>query len=153
MNSMRKVLTYSLLLVTGSAYADLIIEQHFYFGKIAIPDNNSVSTVTIPVTGTPTSTSKILIIEPGHPGVYTLTEFSPYTTISLSADIPAYSNSPIPGTQQFIITALDIPTSIKTDSTGSVQFKIGGTLSTSGLGGTYQGPASYSININIDLNF
>ncbi|WP_102795100.1 hypothetical protein [Bowmanella denitrificans] len=142
-----------LVFFSSGLKADLLTDANFYFGRIAITNNSIVSTTTVPVNGNQTSTNHILVIEPGQPGVYTLTDLPPFANVSVSADVPAFSSSPLPGTEQFTITAVDIPSTLKADATGSVQFKMGGTIATSGTGGSYVSPADYMIVININITY
>ncbi|MDC8829762.1 hypothetical protein [Alteromonas gilva] len=104
-------------------------------------------------TGRASATNSIYILELGTPGVYSLTDLPPYTVINLTANVPAYSSSTIPGTQQFVLRAVDMPASVNAGPAGIAQFSIGGVLETSGLGGTYISPASYNIDLAIDISY
>lgn len=148
------VLTLSLpTLFSSSVSAEFLIDSHFYFGKIAITNNSSVSSVQISRTGRSIATGNIYILEAGQPGVYSLTELPPFTVVSLSASLPAFSQSTLPGTQQFSISAVDMPDTVNTDADGTMQFMVGGVLQTSGAGGTYLGPADYQIMLDIDISY
>ena len=75
-----------------------------------------------------------------------------FTTINLSVDLPAYSAMAYPGSAQFVINAVDIPSSINTGSSGLVQFRVGATLSTSGNPAeNYYSGADYNIYLNLQL--
>ncbi|NVK54237.1 MAG: hypothetical protein HWE26_01370 [Alteromonadaceae bacterium] len=128
-------------------------DNAFSFGKIAVTNNSSVSSIQMSRSGRASATNNIYIIELGTPGVYSLTDMPPYTVINFSANVPAYSSSTIPGTQQFILRAVDMPSSVNTGQAGIAQFTIGGVLETSGLGGTYISPASYNIDLAIDISY
>jgi hypothetical protein len=141
------------MLLSTNTCAALLTDSAFSFGKIAITNNASVSTVQMSRSGRAAATGNIYILEIGQPGVYTLTELPPFAIVSMSADLPASSSSTIPGTQQFTISVLDIPDTLNVDASGTVQFKVGGVLQTSGLGGTYVGPATYQILLNIDISY
>lgn len=142
------------LLVSMPSAADFIIENPINFGEIAIRNNTSVSTVTIHRNGAFQSTNHIFIIEPGSPGVFTLNGLPPFTTVNLTADLPVSSTSPIPDTAQFTITAVDMPSSINMGPTGSAQFKVGGTLSTSGNPAkNYFSGAEYLIFLNVNIDY
>jgi hypothetical protein len=147
-------LTLSLTLIaTDGLSATLLTDSAFYFGKIAVTSNTSVSTLQMSREGQVTATGNIYILEIGQPGVYTITDLPRFSLVSMAAELPAYSASPIPGTQQFTITAVDMADTVKLDENGSGQFKLGGVLQTSGLGGTYVGPASYQIIIDINISY
>ncbi|GGD55560.1 hypothetical protein GCM10011357_08970 [Lacimicrobium alkaliphilum] len=141
------------LVFPSAGLSDLLTDTALSFGKIAIRDNDSVSAVHLPRSGNQFPTNKILIIEPGTPGAYTLTGLPPFVEASLSADVPAFSAVPVAGTEQFTISAVDIPSTIKADASGNAHFKVGGVLETSGNGGTYLGPLDYQIMLNINLVF
>lgn len=133
--------------------AALQIDNAFDFGTLAVTSNASVSSVQMFRSGKTSSSGYVHILQFGQPGVYTLNGFPPFTLVSMSADLPAYSVSPIPNTQQFIISALDMVDTLQLDGSGSGQFKLGGVLQTSGLGGTYVGPATYQISLNITITY
>tara|TARA_B100002049_G_scaffold225453_1_gene197530 strand:- start:250 stop:732 length:483 start_codon:yes stop_codon:yes gene_type:complete len=141
------------LAVLGSANAELLTDSQLSFGKIAVTDNSTVSSVQMSRSGRSSSTNNIYVLELGTPGAYTFTELPPYTMINLTADVPAYSSSTIPGTQQFILRSVDIPSSIKAGPAGMAQFTMGGVLETSGVGGTYISPASYTVVLAINISY
>lgn len=145
-----------LLLVTIStaSAAELTTETPLNFGKIAIRNNNSISTVSISRTGAPQSTGAIYILTPGTPGVYTLSGLPTYINVNLSVDLPATSAMNYPNTAQFSMTAVDHPSAINMGPTGTAQFKMGGTLSTSGNGTkNYYSGAEYVVYVNLNLDY
>lgn len=123
-----------LWLMLVNAQAELLIESELNFGRIAVTSNDAISSVQISRNGRSRSTNHIHILKKGTPGVYTFTDLPPYTVVSLNADVPAYSASTMPGSQQFILRAVDMPSSIKSNAAGTAQFSVGGILETSGLG-------------------
>lgn len=147
--------TISLLLIIGlpmPVAAEFTIDNPLSFGEIAIASNASVSTVSVSRSGAVLSTNRIYIIRPGTPGVFTLSNFPPYTIANLSVDLPAYSAMMYPNTAQFTMTAVDIPSSINLNAAGSAQFKMGGTLSTSGdPAKNYYSGADYVIYLNLNI--
>lgn len=148
-----KYLSALLLLFCSPLSAELNVDTPLNFGEIAVRDNNTVSTVSISRNGNQTSTNQIFIIKPGTPGVYTLSGLPPFATINLSVQLPILSAATFPGAR-FSITAIDMPASVRTDATGSVQFRMGATLSTSGdPAENYQSVADYLVFINIDLAY
>ena len=144
---------FALLILSNKVCAAFLIDTEFYFGKISVTDNTIISSVQISRTGRATATGKLYILEVGQPGVYSLTELPPYVVVSLSANLPAFSTSAIPGTQQFNISAVDMPDTVNADFSGTIQFTVGGVLQTSGAGGTYIGPADYQILSDIDISY
>ncbi len=153
---MKKVACILMGLLTFSApvMADLTVDSPLNFGEIAILSNNSVSTVTVQRNGAFQSTNQILIIKAGTPGVFTISGLPPYTTVNLSVDLPASSAMNFPQTAQFTITAVDIPSAVNLGTTGSAQFKMGATLSTSGNpANQYYSGAEYLIFLNLNLDY
>lgn len=142
------------LFITTPAYADFIVDNPISFGEIVVRSNNSVSTLILGRNGTERSTNDILILRQGSPGVFTLNGIAPYTNITLSVDLPAYSSMAYANTAQFSITAVDHQSTINMGSTGSVQFKMGATLSTSGNPAeNYYSGADYLLFLNLNLNY
>lgn len=136
------------------ATADFIIDSPLDFGEIAVRSNASVSTLTVYRNGASQSTNHIFIIKPGSPGVFTLTGLAPYSTVNLSVDLPATSAMPYLDTAQFSLTAADIPSSVSVGASGNAQFKLGGTLSTSGNpANNYYSGATYTIYLNINIDY
>ena len=144
----------ALLVLSVPLKADLTIDTPFSLGEIVVRSNNSVSTISINRNGAQQSTNQILILKAGSPGVFTLSSFPAYTIINLSVDLPAYSAMDYPGTAQFSMTAVDLQPSINVGPTGSAQFKMGGTLATSGNPAeNYYSGANYVIYLNLNLDY
>lgn len=148
-----KVSCWCLVFYFAKASADIVVEQPLDFGKIAISSNSSVSTTTIRRNGTQTSTNKIFVVDSGKPAVLALSNFPIYVTLNVSANTPVSSAMMYPGTEQFTVTSLDVPAQVKVDSSGMGSVLIGGTLTTSGLGGIYYSNAAYNIYIDIEFAF
>lgn len=152
---MKKILfTLSLLALSAPLAAEFTTDVPFSFGEIAVRNNNSVSTLTIMRNGSQYSTNHILMLKNGSPGVFSFSGFPPYTIIHLSVDLPAYSAMLYPDTAQFQMTAIDMPSTVNLGPTGSAQFKMGGTLSTSGNPAQhYYSGASYTIYLNLNVDY
>jgi hypothetical protein len=148
------LLTLGILVLSAPLAAEFTIDTPLSFGEVAVRNNNSVSTLTIMRDGSQYSTNQIMILKNGSPGVFSFGGFPPYTTIKLSVDLPAYSAMTYPNTAQFQMTAIDMPSSINLGPTGSGQFKMGGTLSTSGNPAqNYYSGASYTIYLNLNIDY
>lgn len=144
----------SLLSLSAPLAADFHVDAPLSFGEIVVRSNNSVSTVTVQRNGAFRSTNHILIITPGTPGVFTIDGLPPYTNVNLSVDLPASSSMNYPQTAQFTIAAVDIPSSVNLGPSGSTQFKMGATLSTSGNpANQYYSGAEYLIFLNLNLDY
>jgi hypothetical protein len=142
------------MLFTAPVLADFTIDNPLNFGEIAVNGNDVVSRTQLSRNGTQVSNNRIYILKAGSPGVFTLSAMPPYTTVNLSADLPATSAMAYPDTAQFSITAVDLPSAVNTGASGSVQFKMGGTLSTSGNpANNYYSGAEYLIFLNLNLDY
>lgn len=135
------------------AVGDIQVNQQLNFGRIAITSNASVSTTTVRRNGSQQSTNKILVVQGGTPAILQLSNFPAYTIMNLSSNVPVSSAMGYGGTQQFTITALDMPSTVKADITGQATLTIGGTLATSGLGGVYYNEAVYNIYLEIEFSY
>ena len=134
--------------------ADFHVDTPLSFGEIVVRSNNTVSTITMQRSGAFTSTNHILTVKPGTPGVFTINGLAPYTTVNLTVDLPASSSMNYPQTAQFTITAVDIPSTVNLGPSGSTQFKMGATLSTSGNPAQqYYSGAEYLIFLNLNLDY
>ena len=150
----RQALAFSLFTLSTPLAADLNIDTPLSFGEIVVRSNASASTVTVYRNGAFQSTNQVVIIKPGNPGVFTINGLPPYTTINLSVDLPASSSMNFPQTAQFTITAVDIPSTVNLGATGSTQFKMGATLTTSGNpANQYYNGAEYLIFLNLNLDY
>jgi hypothetical protein len=143
-----------LLLVSIPTVADFTIDNRLDFGEIAISRNDVISSTHIYRDGAQVSTNRIYILRAGSPGVFTLSDLPPFTNVDLSVDLPASSAMNYSDTAQFSITAVDLPSAINVGPTGSAQFKMGGTLSTSGNpANNYYSGAEYLIFLNLNLDY
>lgn len=150
------VLVFTLFAILASVFnanANVVMVKPLSFGKIAVISNSSVSSTSIRRNGSQTSTEKILVIEQGSPAVIQLSSFPIFNTISLTSNVPVSSTMPYSGSQQFTLAALDMPATIKVDGLGEAVLIIGGTLTTSGLGGTYYNEAVYDVYFEIEFSY
>lgn len=157
----KRLLRWVILPASFVFYADFAVGQSFtftrevdlYFGELAITSNASVSSTTIRRNGTTSNTGTIFVIAVGNPGEYTISGATPFVALNLSIPLPVDSSATFPGTQQLRLSAVDMPSVVTPNTSGEVTFKIGGTLQTSGNGGTYLNPATYPFIIPLDVTF
>lgn len=152
----RVVLPALLAFFCWSAIAQSFIftpEVKLHFGELVITSNASKSSTTIKRNGATTSSGHIFIINQGTPGEYTISDAAPFVALNLSIDVPVDSSAPFPGTEQLRLSAVDMPSQVIPDSTGSVTFRIGATIETSGNGGTYLNPGTYPFIIKLDITY
>jgi hypothetical protein len=128
-------------------------EVDLYFGDLAITSNTSVSSTTITRNGSISNTGNIFVISQGTPGEYTISDTTPFVALNLSITLPVDSSASFPGTEQLRLSAVDMPSQVTPDSSGSVTFRIGGTIETSGNGGTYLNKGTYPFIIELDVTY
>jgi len=145
-----------LLTLPSSVFAQAFIfteEIPLNFGEMVITSNASVSSTTLARNGAVTNSGSIFLITEGTPGEYTISDTTPYVALNLSITLPVDSSSTFPGTEQLRLSAVDIPAVVTPDGSGSVTFRIGGTIQTSGNGGPYLNPATYPFIIDLEVTY
>ncbi|MBY0419748.1 MAG: DUF4402 domain-containing protein [Pararheinheimera sp.] len=134
-----------------SVKADVIVHNELSFGTIAVRGNDVVSSVVVPRVGAPYTTNKILMIEKGHPGEYTITGFLPSTPVQLTTNLPTFLG--LAGVSaQFFITSADLPVNTSANAQGEVYLKVGAILQTSGNSQSYE-DGVYVGTFDIQINF
>jgi hypothetical protein len=118
-----------------SLYPQSIDEiRQLTIGTIAIPHNRTSGSLTINYNGSTTEISPVVLLVPGQPGRYKLTDFPPSTQISLSCLPSSLVNE---GGDELLITACNHQEPLITNSNGTIFFDLGITLSTTGNGRSY----------------
>lgn len=148
---MRLILAILILFASPLKAAGLVTDRQLSFGEFAIQRNNSVSSLTVPLSGNSYSTNALRVIRQGHSGLLRLVELPLYTQISITPILPAEGTHAF-GSSKFFITALDFPTNISSNGMGVASLPMGGTLETSGDGGTYY-DGDYSFVIYLDVTY
>ncbi|MBU1619226.1 MAG: DUF4402 domain-containing protein [Gammaproteobacteria bacterium] len=139
------------LFFSTNLYANLIVHRELSFGSIVVRGNDVVSSVVIPRVGAPYATNKIIILEKGHPGEYTLTGFLPSTPVQLMTNLPALLGQ-AGVSAQFHVTSADLPVNTAANGLGELHLKVGGVLQTSGNSMSYE-DGVYSGSFDIQVNF
>lgn len=147
---MKSVVLFLLILVMP-AHAGLVTDRQLSFGEFAIQRNNTVSSLTVPMSGNSYSTNALRVIRQGESGLLRYIELPPYTEISITPILPAEGVHAFGGSK-FFITNLEFPTNISSNGTGVASFPLGGTLETSGDGGTYY-DGDYVFAIYLDVTY
>lgn len=141
-----------ILFSTYSLSFDFITDNTLNFGRLAIPRNNTISSVTLTRTGRSWSTGSIFILESGTPGEHTISGLMPYTNVSLGVNVPVESTNTFGG-PTLHITEVEIQSSGNANENGEFSFFIGATLSTSGNGESYISGATYNFYIPLEVTF
>jgi hypothetical protein len=137
------------ILYPASCRAAITEEQPLSFGSFAIAKNDAVSTLIVPhVGGIPRATYKLFPLTRAQPGHYRLTAYPAFTPLMINiSDFQLnLGASPILYIEDFTFDP------VNTDASGAALLKIGATLKTSGLGGTY-GDGGYSGTLNITVSW
>jgi len=122
-------------------FAESIIEiSPLDFGTIAIKDNSAAYTLRVRYTGQIINDPEIIIIAPGSPAEYFISDLPVSTLLTISITSPSgITTSPAvaPTNEQFTISNFDYLPSVTSDATGEYTLFVGATITTSGVG-TYQ---------------
>lgn len=140
------------LLSSPSLAYDFITDNTLNFGRLAIPRNDVITTVTVTRTGRSWSTGSIYILEPGSPGEHTITGLAPYTSVSLTVTLPVESVDTFGGAA-LRITDIEMQRSGNADINGEFSFFMGATLSTTGSGNAYISGATHNFYIPLEITF
>ncbi|MFT6952136.1 MAG: hypothetical protein ACJAUL_003296, partial [Paraglaciecola sp.] len=138
MKTLLGIITFSFgLLLCCSVRAELVVEEPLSFGTFAISNNSSISTITVSSNDRSSSNNVIHILYPGQAGQLRLVNYPPYTRLYITAVLPQQSTVFVGLTEQFTLSQVDMPDSVITDSLGEANMRLGGTLASSGNGGSY----------------
>lgn len=139
-------------LVCLPAAAGLVVEQALDFGTIVITDNNSVSQLTIPMSGNATSSNKIYITRQGQAAQLRFFSYPAFTVLSFAPVFPVQSTNGVGATQEFTLSQILMPPTATTNATGEVLVKMGAVLQSSGSGLQYQN-TDYQFAISIVVTY
>ncbi|MBM6549636.1 DUF4402 domain-containing protein [Marinomonas ostreistagni] len=134
--------------------ADITEIEPLAFGRIAIIDNDSPEYISISHVGVVSTSGSILVIERPEVGEFLFSNLPAYQRLNLSArPTQATSSSVQYSSEQFRLTAIDLPSAIDTDGNGEARIQVGGTLSTSGSGSTRYIDTQYRIRYQITIDY
>lgn len=146
------LLTSTILLYSSQVFATLTKIKDINFGTIAIGDNSEVSRLTVTRQGQIYRTKNLYVIEGGEPGEIEVTNYTPGTTLYLSAT-PSTTTLAASGiTANFNMTSVDIAASVFIGNSGVGTFTVGGTLESTGDDSVYY-DAEYNSSISVMVNF
>ncbi|WDE12072.1 DUF4402 domain-containing protein [Thalassomonas haliotis] len=143
-----------LFLLAFPAGATVTLIEPLSFGTIAVLDNSVASDITISQTDQTTIVNHIRVIEPGRAAEFVLTDLPGNVQVFTSATVTQMVTTtvdPAP-TEQFTLVSVDTAPSVTTDGTGYASIKVGGTLRTSGNGGSYV-DVQYRASLQLTFNY
>lgn len=133
--------------------ADVTIVEPLSFGKIAISDNSIVSTLAISRNNTIQSSNNIHVIIPGEAAEILVDNIGANIALNINATVTNdFAHELGLGGAAFTLNSLDYQPTIITDSFGRKVFRLGASLQTSGLGGSYI-DGNHSATITLDITY
>lgn len=142
------------LLSCSYAQAQVREIQPMSFGSVVILDNSSVQSISIDELGNISYSSGIRIVQPGNPGIIEGLGYPANAQLFVTANVAqGNTNSTVYSPEQFVLSTLHTATSVITESDGSFQLVVGGTLQTSGSGSRNFADTDYSATLTITVNF
>tara|TARA_R110001599_G_scaffold280951_1_gene482526 strand:- start:50 stop:526 length:477 start_codon:yes stop_codon:yes gene_type:complete len=120
------------------------------FGTFVVPSNAAVSTLTIPLSGSVSTTGSIIALTQGMPGRYRVGGLPGSAIVDIDVNAAPLFGAAVPASQFFQITAFDHPPTVITNAGGTATFRLGATLSTSGSGVPYT-ESTYTGTIDITV--
>lgn len=152
--SLRRLLPTLALLVAPalSAAPELETLHELDFGRVALSDNHSTAELRLSNQGNPASNAGFIVVGHGEAGEYRLQGLPPHTRLSLSfVGAPLSANGfglpPFLQADNFLP-----PAELRTDASGSVEFRLGGHLYSDGSGQMY-GDAPYRGQAQLLVNY
>lgn len=141
------------LVVVKPLWADIFFEQELSFGRFAISDNASVHRLTIAPTGATTHDVAIKPILDGRQAVIRVTDFPPFSPVSISIpDTTLTRNNSGVGNSFTISNFTFSPDNLISDANGEVVFELGATIATSGNGQMYTDD-DYAGEMSVTVNY
>ena len=142
-----------LLLFSAFVQAEQVTQQQaLSFGTIALRDNNSAHQMSISFNGNINADPAFVIITPGNPAEFLLTNFTANTLVNIAILVPspttilAYGVDPATSDSHHSFA----PT-VTTNLLGEATINIGANLTTSGVG--YYKDALYIAPMTISVNY
>lgn len=145
------ILALSIVLSASFAHAQAVaVDQPLSFGKIVIVDFSLQANVTIQDNGGFSTNSNTFLLESPTRGEYTVTGADPNVLYSITVPTSVVLTGPGGGfTLDNIVVG---PAVLMTDVSGEDEFRLSGSLTSSG-GGVSYGDGAYDDTFNIVLNF
>lgn len=124
------------LAYSAASVADIVLLRALSFGKIAVRHNDVVSNYSIDYNGETTIPNDIVVITQPTTAEFLISGYAPHKNLSISVVVTSPVSS-TPSPEEFTLSAVDAPATVKTAGDGSALLTVGGTLTTSGSGNNY----------------
>tara|TARA_B110000211_G_scaffold233246_1_gene298933 strand:- start:579 stop:1040 length:462 start_codon:yes stop_codon:yes gene_type:complete len=136
---MRFLYASLLLIFSKSVYCDSIQQEPLNFGTLVIPQNNTLSSITINHEGETTTFGSIYVLAEGNPAELLFTGLPPLTQVSFNKISDSTLQSEALGTNsaKFSVVLVDLPRTQASDEFGELLLKVGGRLITTGTSQGY----------------
>ena len=132
---------YAWLSLTFSeqVYSASIQQEALNFGTLVIPQNNTLSSITISHEGEITKFGNIYVLTEGNPAELLFTDLPPLTQISFNKTSDSTLQSEVLGANsaKFSVVLVDLPRTQASDEFGELLLKVGGRLITTGTSQSY----------------
>jgi hypothetical protein len=126
--------------------------QPLSFGTIAIVNNSQAGTLTIDRFGNVTSNTNFRIVLPPQEAVFQLYNLAPNTGVSITLSHSSNQLRPVGTSGEYLeFTLTDYSRYLVVERDGTVEFRVGGTVSTTGSGSLNYAQAEHSIVYRINL--
>lgn len=123
-----------LILYQVALTAEIIEQQSLNFGTVLVISNNSPESFTIQKNGFVTNTAGIRIMNNHQPAIFYITGLNPNSVYDVEVDIATPEMvGDIASAETFNLSIADYDKSVRADSLGAGQIRVGGTITTSGL--------------------
>ena len=127
------------LMFSEQAYSASIQQESLNFGTLVIPQNNTLSSITINHNGEITTFGSIYVLTEGNPAELLFTDLPPLTQISFNKMSDSTLQSEVLGANsaKFSVVLVDLPSTQTSDEFGDLLLKVGGRLITTGTSQSY----------------
>ena len=127
------------LMFSEQAYSASIQQEALNFGTLVIPQNNTLSSITISHEGKITTFGSIYVLTEGNPAELLFTDLPPLTQISFNkmSDSTLQSEALGANSAKFSVVLVDLPRTQTSDEFGELLLKVGGRLITTGTSQSY----------------
>lgn len=122
--------------------------QELSFGTFALKNNSSRHLLRVARTGGVTSDSEFIVMTAPTPGEYTLSGFTPSTSVTVSIPDTVITV----GGGYFDVESFTPTPGLVTDASGNATLRFGASLYSSGIGSNYS-DGTFTGNINITVNY
>lgn len=143
-----------LILSTQVHGNDIEFIQDLDFGDIVVVDNSSPGTISLTYLGQLSVSNHFRIISPSQIGQVLLSNYPVNAELFVDAFVLQPNSSSVNvSPEQFQLTSISHPASVRTRVDGTAVINLGGTIQTSGSGSLAYSDTDYSISIQIQVQY